>query len=111
MGRAPADAAYWHPANREATHALDDLLLEGGQVAPFSRSRPNRTAMGRFGNVLLVNGETDYTLAASQGEVVRLYLTNTANARVFNLAIPGARLKLVGADNGRVEREAFVEDR
>jgi FtsP/CotA-like multicopper oxidase with cupredoxin domain len=107
---APADAAYWPPVNREVTLALDDLLVEGGKVAPFSRSRPNRTAMGRFGNVLLVNGETDYALAASRGEVVRLYLTNTANARVFNLAIPGARLKRVGADNGRVEREAFVDE-
>jgi FtsP/CotA-like multicopper oxidase with cupredoxin domain len=36
-------------------------------------------------------------------------LTNTANTRVFNLALPGARLKLVGGDSGRVEREESVE--
>jgi FtsP/CotA-like multicopper oxidase with cupredoxin domain len=42
--------------------------------------------------------------------VVRFYLTNTANTRVFNLRIPGARMKLVGGDSGRYERETFVEE-
>ena len=45
----------------------------------------------------------------TRGEVVRLYLTNTANTRVFNVAITGATLKLVGGDSGRYEREEFVE--
>ena len=65
--------------------------------------------MGRYGNVMLVGGETAPSFAARQGEVVRLYLTNTANTRVFNVALPGARMKLVGGDSGRVEREEFVE--
>ena len=65
--------------------------------------------MGRFGDVFLVNGEPDPTLTARAGEVVRLYLVNTANTRVFNLAIPGARMKLVGGDSGRYEREEFVQ--
>jgi FtsP/CotA-like multicopper oxidase with cupredoxin domain len=64
--------------------------------------------MGRFGNVLLVGGESDCALTARAGEVVRLWLTNTANTRVFNVALPGARMKLVGGDSGRVEREEFV---
>ena len=42
------------------------------------------------------------------GEVVRLWLTNTANTRVFNVALPGARMKLIGGDSGRVEHEEFV---
>ena len=45
-----------------------------------------------------------------QGEVVRLYLTNTANTRVFKVKLPGARMKLVGGDSGRCEREEFVEE-
>jgi FtsP/CotA-like multicopper oxidase with cupredoxin domain len=65
--------------------------------------------MGRFGNLMLVNGETDFNLTARQEEVVRFYLTNTANVRNFNLHIPGAKLKLAGGDSGRVEREEFVE--
>jgi FtsP/CotA-like multicopper oxidase with cupredoxin domain len=41
---------------------------------------------------------------------VRLYLVNTANTRIFNVAIPDARIKLVGGDSGRYERETFVEE-
>jgi FtsP/CotA-like multicopper oxidase with cupredoxin domain len=41
---------------------------------------------------------------------VRFYLVNTANTRVFKVAMPGARMKLVGGDSGRVEHEEFVED-
>jgi FtsP/CotA-like multicopper oxidase with cupredoxin domain len=105
----PAEPGYWPAAHRELVLTLDDVLLEDGSVAPFSRSETNYAAMGRFGNVLLVGGETDLALEARPGEVVRLYLTNTANTRVFNVALPGARLKLVGGDSGRYEREQFVE--
>jgi FtsP/CotA-like multicopper oxidase with cupredoxin domain len=105
----PNDPAYWPPVNRELPLVLDDILIEGDQVAPFSRSTSNRTVMGRFGNVMLANGETFYTLTADWGEVIRFYLTNTANVRVFNLHLPGAQMKLVGGDNGRVEQEQFVE--
>ncbi len=48
-------------------------------------------------------------LSADLGEVVRFYLTNTANTRVFKVKLPGARMKLVGGDSGRVEREQFVD--
>ena len=106
----PADPDYWPPVNREIALTLDDILIEDGKVAPFSRSETNYTAMGRFGNVLLVERRTDLSLTAQAGEVVRLYLTNTANTRVFNVALPGARMKLVGGDSGRVEREEFVDD-
>jgi FtsP/CotA-like multicopper oxidase with cupredoxin domain len=106
----PADPDYWPPANRDVPLTLDDILLEDGKVAPFSRSETTYVAMGRFGEVLLVNGETDLSLDAQLGEVVRLYLTNTANTRTFKVALPGARMKLVGCDSGHVEHEEFVED-
>ena len=32
--------------------------------------------------------------------MVRLWLTNTASTRVFNLRVPGARMKLVGGGSG-----------
>ena len=105
----PQDVDCWPPVHREVALTLDDILLEDGRVAPFSRSASTYTAMGRFGNVMLVNGEPHASLPARPGEVVRFYLTNTANTRVFNVGIRGARLKLVGGDSGRCEREAFVE--
>src|SRR6185312_4760945 len=106
----PADPEYWAPVNREWVLTLDDVLIEDGRIAPFSRSETSYAAMGRFGNVLLVAGEPELALEARQGEVVRLYLTNTANTRVFKVELPGARMKLVGGDSGRCEREEIVEE-
>jgi FtsP/CotA-like multicopper oxidase with cupredoxin domain len=106
----PTDPDYWPPAHRDVLVTLDDVLLEDGKVAPFSRVETTHSAMGRFGDVLLVGGETDLSLTAKLGEVVRFYFTNTANTRVFKVGLPGARMKLVGGDSGRVEREEFVED-
>jgi FtsP/CotA-like multicopper oxidase with cupredoxin domain len=106
----PADPDYWPPVHREVLLTLDDILLEDGTVARFSRARTTHSAMGRFGDVLLVSGETDLSLGTQCGEVVRFYLTNTANTRAFRVVLPGARMKLVGGDSGRVEREEFVDD-
>jgi FtsP/CotA-like multicopper oxidase with cupredoxin domain len=104
----PSDPDYWPPVDRQLAITLDDILIEDGQMAPFQRSGPTFTAMGRFGNVMLINGETEYRAEAAVGEVVRLYLVNTANTRIFNFALTGARMKLVGGDSGRVEREEFI---
>ncbi len=106
----PADPEYWPPVHREVALTLDDILIEDGKVAPFSRTETTHSAMGRFGNVLLVGGQTDPSLTAKQGEVVRFYFTNTANTRVFRVALSGAQIKLVGGDSGRVEHEQFVDD-
>jgi FtsP/CotA-like multicopper oxidase with cupredoxin domain len=104
----PPEPGYWPPAHRDVLLTLDDLLIEDGKIAPFSPAETTYTAMGRFGNVLLIGGEPDCSLTAKAGEVVRLWLTNTANTRVFNVQLPGARMKLVGGDSGRVEHEEFV---
>jgi FtsP/CotA-like multicopper oxidase with cupredoxin domain len=106
----PADPSYWPAVDRQLSITLDDLLVEEGRVAPFRRSGPNYTAMGRFGNVMLINGEPIFSGEAAVGEVVRLYLVNTANTRIFNFAVSGARMKLVGGDSGRYEHETFVDE-
>ena len=106
----PMDQSYWPAADRELTVTLDDVLIEDGAVALFRRSGPTYTAMGRFGNVMLVNGQTALAEQVAAGEVVRLYLVNTANTRIFNVALPGTRMKLVGGDSGRCEHESFVDE-
>ena len=106
----PADPEYWPPVNRELFLTLDDVLIEDGKIAGFSASETTHVAMGRFGNVMLVSGEPDLALTAKRGEVVRFYFTNTANTRVFNVTLPGARMKLVGGDSGHYEHETFVEE-
>jgi len=106
----PSEPDYWPPANRELPLTLDDILIEDGQIAAFSESETTHVAMGRFGNVMLVAGEPDLALEAKRGEVVRFYFTNTANTRVFNVTLPGAQMKLVGADAGHYEREELVDE-
>ena len=106
----PSESDYWPPANHELLLTLDDILIEDGQIAAFSESETTHVAMGRFGNVMLVAGEPDLALDAKRGEVVRLYLTNTANTRVFNVKLPGAQMKLVGADAGHYEHEELVDE-
>lgn len=100
---------YWSPVNKEVPLMIDDVLLEDGNIAPFDRSVADHTLMGRFGNVLLVNGRTEWALTAAQGEVVRFHMTNAASTRTFSISIPGAKMKLVGADGGKYERETFVD--
>src|SRR5918996_2927080 len=106
----PSDPSYWPHVDRQLTITLDDVLIEDGKMAPFRRSGPTFTAMGRFGNVMLINGETEFSDKAAAGEVVRLNLVNTANTRIFNFGLRGARMKLVGGDSGRYEREVFVDE-
>jgi len=97
------------PANREETLILDDLVLGERGLLPYGKEHATHALMGRFGNVMLVNGSPDYSLEVKRGEVVRFYVTDVSNVRSFNLTFPGARMKLVGADVGRYEREEWVE--
>ena len=105
----PSDPHCWPPVDREIVVTLDDLLVVQGRIAPFHRAGPSHTAMGRFGNVMLTGGQTNLALDAQAGQVVRFYLTNTANTRIFDVGIPSARMKLVGGDSGRYEHEEFVD--
>src|SRR5829696_3495307 len=107
----PSEPDYWPPAHREVLLTLDDILLdEDGRVAPFSPHETNYVAMGRFGTTFLVAGEPKLSMSVKQGEVVRFYLTDTANTRVFKVGVAGARMKLVGGDSGHVEREELVDE-
>ncbi len=105
----PTSSTYWNNVDREVAIFLDDVLIENGAIAPFYKKGSDRALMGRFGNTMLVNGETDYTLSVKKGEVIRFYFTNGASARPFNLTIKGAKMKLVGGDNGGYEREEWKD--
>lgn len=106
----PISNDAYAPVTQTEVLILDDILLDdNGMPVPYGGETANRALMGRYGNVYLVNGETSYDLSVRRGSVVRFYFTNVANARPFRIAIPGARIKLVGADVGRYERETFVD--
>jgi len=116
---------YFAPANREAVLMFDDLLVAESGPVGYGREAPTHALMGRFGNVLLVNGEPTWETTAARGEVVRLFLTNVSSTRVFNLSwtsgvAPGVpsgsdtrgpvRMKVVASDLSRYEREQWVEN-
>ena len=106
----PAAPGYFGPAHREEILMLDDLLLaEGGGLVPYGEEAANFAMMGRFGNVLLTNGEPRLPLAARRGEVVRFFLTNVANTRTFNVSFGGLPVKVVASDVGKFEREVWAE--
>ncbi len=105
----PLEEDYYSPANKEEVVILDDILMDAAGLFPFGESTPTHALMGRFGNVMLVNGMTDYSLDVDRGDVVRFYLTNVANSRTFNVVFDGAPIKVVASDISKYERDQWVE--
>jgi suppressor of ftsI len=128
--RFPDAGLYWyHPHIREDTqqnlglygnilvnpprsHSIplivSDLLLSDDGLVPYGRTAATHALMGRFGNVLLANSDRAPHLTAQRGQIVQFLLTNASNARVFNLSVPGARMKLIASDAGPFEHEAWI---
>lgn len=104
----PRDADYFPPTNSEQVVFLSDIPVENDSITLPKRGT-SHSLMGHYGNVFLTNGDTNYTYNAQKGEVVRLYVLNAANTRVFNFKVEGARMKLVGGDSGAHEQAQFVE--
>ena len=102
------DPNYYGPAHREEMLVLDDILMDDQGFIPWGKEAPTHALMGRFGNVMLVNGVTGHALDAAPGEVIRFFMTNVANTRTFNVTFGDARVKLVASDVGRFEREMWV---
>ncbi len=103
----PNNLDYYNQVNREEFIFLDDIQLTGKDINPFYDNKINQVLMGRFGNIMLINGKESYNLNAKKGEVIRFYLTNSANTRLFNFSIEGAKLKVIGSDGGNYEKEFF----
>lgn len=103
----PSDSGYYHPVDREAVLMLDDIQIDGTGPETFLKKEVDHTLMGRFGNTLLINGDTGYTLTIKRNEVVRFYATNSANARTFQIGFDRNMLKVIGGDNGLYETPVF----
>ncbi len=103
------DPDYYNPVNREEVLILDDLFMDREEIVPFGEEAGNFSLMGRFGNLFLINGEPDYHLSVKRGEVVHFLLTNVSNTRSYNVVFGGARMKVVGADISKFQREEWVE--
>ena len=100
--------AGWPRADREVVVFLDDMLLRGADVEPFSRETVTHAMSGRFGTTFLANGSTGWSLDVRPGERVRFYFANTASTRVFSVGIEEQVLKVIGSDGGRSARELLA---
>ena len=54
---------------------LDDISIVDGNLETFEPDMTTKTLMGRFGNTMMINGNTNYSLEVKQGEIARFYLT------------------------------------
>ncbi len=99
---------FYGPVHREEMLIVDDLLIDSEGVLPWGSEAPTHALMGRFGNIMLVNGETDHSLKVSPGEVVRFFITNVANSRTFNITFGSNRIKLVASDIGKYQKEQWI---
>lgn len=104
----PTNSTYYPPVNSEHVLFLSDLPIHNGTIA-IQKDGKDYSLMGHYGNVMFVNGQENYTLAAKTGEVIQLDVINAANARPYNFAIAGTKLKLVGGDNGAYEKATWQD--
>lgn len=84
----------------EHTVVLDDVLVDADwRLSPFAQMQ---AMVGRQGNVLLANGWANPIVSVTPNGLHRFRFINAANARYFNLALPGHRLIQIGTDGGFV---------
>jgi FtsP/CotA-like multicopper oxidase with cupredoxin domain len=85
---------------------LDDFSEED----VFYKDKVNKTIMGRFGNIMMINNDENFVLEVNQYDTRRFFVTNVANTRTFDFKIENQKLKMVGGDIGRVEKEYMVDN-
>lgn len=107
----PKDSTYLPKVDGESTLVLSDALVDSKTniLEPFAKSGTDRELMGRYGNISLVNGQTDWSTQVPLGSVQRFYIANTSSARPYRFALENTKLKIVGSDNGRVGVETLVD--
>jgi suppressor of ftsI len=105
------DSIDWPAVHREIPLMLGDIFLDENGASPYYQEGADHVLMGRFGNTLLVNGDTAPTWHVRRNEVVRFYATNAATARVFNLKFTAdVGLNVIGGDNGLFRTPVFSDN-
>lgn len=96
--------------DRDEVLLIDDWrLTQDGELHDSFGSLMDWSHAGRIGNWVTVNGKGEHTFEVQQGERLRLRLVNTANARIFDLALGGLKAWLVALDGQPMEAVEEVE--
>jgi FtsP/CotA-like multicopper oxidase with cupredoxin domain len=103
----PKSQNYYNRVDREEVIFIDDILMNDKGIFPYLRDATNFALMGRYGDIYLLNGKENYQMKVKRGQIIRLFLINSANVRPVNFSIEKTKMKVVGSDNGLYEMEFF----
>ncbi|PVZ60860.1 multicopper oxidase family protein [Arthrobacter sp. H-02-3] len=85
--------------SRERIMVISDITLDGSGTV--SDASPMDRMLGREGELVLVNGQSNPKLSARPGERERWRIVNTCVARYLRLRLDGQQMQLLGMDSGR----------
>lgn len=95
-------------ASRERVLVISDTTLDGfGNIAA---PQPMERMLGREGELILVNGQSNPQLSARPGERERWRIVNACVARYLRLRLDGQQLQLLGMDSGRFQKPEKVDE-
>lgn len=95
-------------AARERVLVISDTTLDAtGNIVP---APVMDRMMGREGELLLVNGQTNPEFSARPGERERWRIVNACVSRYLRLRLDGQHLQLLGIDSGRLARPETVDN-
>lgn len=95
-------------ASRERVLVISDITLDGaGRIPDLSQME---RMMGREGELVLVNGQSNPQLTSRPGRRERWRIVNACVARYLRLRLDGQQMQLLGMDSGRFRAPAAVEE-
>jgi FtsP/CotA-like multicopper oxidase with cupredoxin domain len=96
------------PVAAERVLVISDISLDdAGTLQPVSTMAK---MMGREGDLVLVNGQTQPQLSARPGERQRWRILNACTARYLRLRLDGQQMHLLGIDSGRYRQPREVSE-
>ena len=97
--------------DREEVLIIDDWLMQqSGEIDPEFEAPMSLSHAGRMGNFVTTNSQFQPVLAVKTNERLRLRLINTANARIFPLALQGLSGWVVAYDGMPLDTPEPVDD-
>ena len=94
--------------SRERIMVVSDITLDGSGTVPDTS--PMDRMLGREGELVLVNGQSNPKLTARPGERERWRIVNTCVARYLRLRLDGQQMQLLGMDSGRFPTPRDMEE-
>ena len=96
------------PVSTERVLVISDTTLDGG--GNVVRVSQMERMLGREGELVLVNGQSNPEFTARPGQRERWRIINACVARYLSLRLDGQQVQLLGMDSGRFRSPPAVEE-